>query len=139
MATIQVPVERLDDFNIKSDNLFLKIDTEGHEFSALRGAENTITKAKTSILLFEYSFGWKEAEENIELCFQYLNNLGFDFYRVLPIGLEEIRFITTDMSNVQYCNYLAIKGISFDQKKKLEMPSPYGTNKIIQLELKKPI
>lgn len=133
MKTIEVNVECLDNFNIKSNNLFLKIDTEGNEFPILRGSENTITNTQTSVILFEYSFGWKETKENIELCFQYLNNLGFDFYRVLPIGLEEIRFITTDMQNIQYCNYMAIKSISFDPKQILNVPSQYAINKVIQL------
>lgn len=132
MEPITVQVTRLDDIDISSDSLFLKIDTEGHEFPTLRGALELLRKTDKIAILFEYSFGWKEADENIENCFQFLNEEGFTFYRLLPYGIEEIRFITSDMTDIQYCNYVVTKGIEFPEDKIFNVPSPYGVNKIFK-------
>lgn len=132
MERIRVKITKLDDFQGSHANIFLKIDTEGHEFPALRGAQKTIRAAEKVVILFEYSFGWQEADEDIRDCFQYLNSEGYNFYRLLPEGLEEIRFITSDMADIQYCNYIVTKGFAFSDEKTTDIPSPYGSNRLIR-------
>lgn len=131
MESISVNVARLDDLDIEGKNLFLKIDTEGHEFPAIRGAENILSRTGMAAILFEYSFGWKEAGEDIESCFQFFNAIGYSFYRLLPSGLEEIRFLTSDMKDIQYCNYVATKNVDYANDSYVNVPSPFGTNRMI--------
>jgi FkbM family methyltransferase len=137
MYEITVPVETLDGVlsaeSVDLTNVFLKIDTEGHEAGVMRGAKSVLEQAQQAAILFEYSFAWVESGQSIEDNFQFLNNLGFDFYRVLPVGLEHLRFITRDMSNIQYCNYMAVKGHSFENCEQVSVASPLGTNQLILL------
>lgn len=137
MTKVEVVVQTLDNiFSGDNNNLksvFLKIDTEGHEFPVIRGAKNILKELEHVGILFEYSFAWQEAGESIEDCFQFLNRNGFVFYRVIPFGLEEMRFITQDMKHIQYCNYVALKGVTFSESQEFRVPSLYGENKIIRL------
>ncbi|MBL4595582.1 MAG: FkbM family methyltransferase [Robiginitomaculum sp.] len=137
MHEISVPVRKLSavlaETGCDYSNVFLKIDTEGHEAAVMRGAEQMLDKSVCVAILFEYSFAWAEANERIEDTFQFLNGLGYDFYRVLPVGLEHLRFITRDMAQVQYCNYLAIKGHAMSDATRLQVPSPYGANQLVLL------
>ncbi|MCF6293648.1 MAG: FkbM family methyltransferase [Robiginitomaculum sp.] len=135
MHEITVSVKTLDGVlsaeSVDLTNIFIKIDTEGHEAGVMRGAKSVLEEAEQAAILFEYSFAWIESKETIEDNFQFLNDLGFDFYRVLPVGLENLRFITRDMSSIQYCNYMAVKGHDFENCEKLSVASPLGINPLI--------
>lgn len=55
---IEVPIRRLDDLlpNLGVDHIdFLKIDTEGHELSVLRGAAKTIADGRVDAIQFEFN------------------------------------------------------------------------------------
>ncbi|MBL4616691.1 MAG: FkbM family methyltransferase [Robiginitomaculum sp.] len=137
MHEITVPVKTLDGVlsaeSVDLINIFIKIDTEGHEAGVMRGAKSMLEEAEQAAILFEYSFAWIESGQSIENNFQFLNGLGFNFYRVLPVGLEHLRFITRDMPNIQYCNYMAVKGHGFENCEQLSVASPLGANQLILL------
>ncbi|PHR60045.1 MAG: hypothetical protein COA47_08330 [Robiginitomaculum sp.] len=137
MQEVTVPLRNLDAMvdpkTVTVRNVFLKIDTEGHEAGVMRGGRQLLHNSQQCAILFEYSFAWIESGETIEDAFQFLDELGFDFYRVLPVGLEHLRFITRDMANVQYCNYLAIKGHDLQGQKQVDLASPLGSNRLILL------
>lgn len=137
MHKITVPLRNLDTalmgFDCELSNVFLKIDTEGHEAGVMRGGVNLLQNSERCAVLFEYSFAWLESGQSIEDTFQFLDSAGFDFYRVLPVGLEHLRFITRDMLNIQYCNYLALKGHDMSTCKQTGVASPFGQNRLILL------
>lgn len=137
MYEIKVPVKTLDTVLAQNpadlSNVFLKIDTEGHEAGVIRGAKSTLKQAKCAAVLFEYSFAWIESGQSIEDIFQFLDGLGFDFYRVLPLGLEHLRFITRDMNTIQYCNYVALKGHDLSDIAHLPIASCHGSNQLLHL------
>jgi len=138
MHEITVPVQTLDAVlsqqSVDLTNVFIKIDTEGHEAGVMRGASSVLEEAEQAAILFEYSFAWIESKETIEDNFQFLNDLGFNFYRVLPVGLEKLRFITRDMASIQYCNYMAVKGHDFENCEQLSVASTLGSNQLILLK-----
>ncbi len=137
MQKITVPLSNLDTVLAGSDhnisNVFLKIDTEGHEAGVMRGGQHILSKSDNCAVLFEYSFAWAETGEKIEDSYQFLDGMGFDIYRVLPVGLEHLRFITRDMEQIQYCNYLAVKGYDLSKSKQMDIASPFGSNRLILL------
>ena len=59
--------------------------------------------------MFEYRHGYKDSNRTLKEVFHFLDNFGFSFYRVTPLGLEKIKFFTIDMENYMYANYVAIK------------------------------
>ena len=127
MREVRVPVRRLDDLvgGIPTDaGVLLKIDVEGYEFPVLRSAPRLLSSSDPVAILFEYSFAWQETGEDLFDCFQFLDAGGFDVYRVLPLGLEQVRFFTADMERIQYCNFVALKNVPLDAA--VDLPTPYG-------------
>jgi len=48
----------------------------------------------------------------LKYAFHLLDNYGYQFYRVTPLGLEHLRFYSPEMEGSEYCNYLAVKGFN---------------------------
>jgi FkbM family methyltransferase len=129
MKTVEVAVRRLDDWTDElagARRLVIKIDAEGFEFPVIRGAQGLLAGAAAAAVMFEHSYGWLETGESLLDCFQAFDAMGFDFFRILPIGLEHVRFFTNDMERVQYCNYVAVKGFEVGRPAGAPLPTPYG-------------
>jgi FkbM family methyltransferase len=76
VQTVDVPVQRLDDFQLDNVGL-VKIDVEGHELAVLRGAADTITRNRPAVLV--------EAEERhhpnaVAAITEFLGGLGYRGY-----------------------------------------------------------
>lgn len=76
VATIEVPVKRLDDLDL-GDVGFVKIDVEGHELAVLRGAAETLQRNRPALLV--------EAEERhhpnaVAAITEFLSALGYTGY-----------------------------------------------------------
>lgn len=129
MKTVEVPVRRLDDWAGElagARRLLIKIDAEGFEFPVIRGAEALLAQAPAAAVMFEHSFAWLETGESLLACFQAFDALGYDFFRILPLGLEHVRFFTNGMESAQYCNYVALKGFDFGRRPGVPLPTVYG-------------
>jgi FkbM family methyltransferase len=129
MRTVEVPVRRLDDWAdelAQARRLLIKIDAEGYEFPVIRGAGALLAEAPAAAVMFEHSFAWLETGESLLACFQAFDAWGYDFFRILPVGLEHVRFFSNDMERAQYCNYLALKGFDFGLRLGAPLPTVYG-------------
>ena len=79
------PVKTLtiDDLNIDKTVSFMKVDIQGGDLFALKGAKNTIQKHKMPII-FEYEYVF---EDELNLCFQeyidFVNEIGYKFVKVI--------------------------------------------------------
>lgn len=77
----------LDDF-IKTHNIetvdLLKIDTEGNEFNALLGCEESIRSKKIKAIQFEFNEMNIISKVSFKDFWDYL--IGYEFYRILPGG-----------------------------------------------------
>jgi FkbM family methyltransferase len=94
----------------KRKGCFIKIDIEGAELLVLKGARKILQLPLPLFVMFEYSpTGWRESKQSLKEAFRFWDNLGFNIYRILPLGLEQVRFFSYDLENFDYCNYLAIK------------------------------
>jgi FkbM family methyltransferase len=87
--TSTVPVRMLDEV-IESEKIdfvdFMKMDIEGHELFALRGAKRSLAAGKTGALSFEFGCG----NINSRACFrdfwELLTGAGFTLYCITPCG-----------------------------------------------------
>jgi FkbM family methyltransferase len=67
----------------------LKIDTEGHEFEVLRGADSLLKSGKIEIIHFEFNEMNVFSRVFFRDIWEFLPN--YDFYRMLPNGLVPIQ------------------------------------------------
>lgn len=71
-----IPVKRLDDFNLTPD--FIKLDCEGFEYFALKGAEETLKRGRPVVIVEQkpgkaQQFGLREKQ-----AVEYLESLGWE-------------------------------------------------------------
>jgi FkbM family methyltransferase len=88
-CTSVVPVRRLDDI-IEENGLsavdFMKIDVEGAELLALRGAEESLRSKKIKAISFEFGSGNINSRTFFRDFWDFLHQYGFRISRILPGG-----------------------------------------------------
>lgn len=101
---------RIDDYcqenNVKHIHL-LKIDIEGHELSALKGAQKMIDRDNISLIQFEFG-GCNIDSRTFFQDFYYLLQDKYDIYRILQKGLQKIEHYSNYLEIFVTVNYLAI-------------------------------
>jgi len=109
-VAIAVPLDTLDAFAARNGiaNIdFLKIDTEGHEMTVLRGARALIAEGRIHCVQFEFN------EMNVEsrvFVRDFRRALpGFDMFRLLPRGLLPLRDAVLETELFAYQNIIAIR------------------------------
>jgi len=87
-STCTIQLDRIDDVIDKDEKIgLIKIDVEGHEWFALKGAEKVIKENKPTII-FEHNTG--EENNNMDVI-SLLNDYGYsDFYEIVD-GWEELK------------------------------------------------
>jgi len=91
----------LKEYSIDNQFLFIKLDIEGHEFQAIKGGENTISKYKP-IIIIELSKYIFENDENSFVFFEnFLVNFDYSIYGVNNklITIEEIKCLLKDLNS----------------------------------------
>ncbi len=109
---ITVPVTYLDKFAFDhaiQHVHFLKIDTEGAEFSILMGAQNLIQNKNIDIIQFEYGGAYFDAHTTLRQVYDYLTSYNYLIFRIVPDGLIHISEWDEQLENFLYSNYLALK------------------------------
>ncbi len=87
---------------------FVKIDIEGHELSAIRGAKNALAAGKIGAFLFEFGAGNVNAKTFFRDFWDLFTNAGFVLYRVAPTRLLEIKGYYEDLEYFRgETNYIA--------------------------------
>ena len=94
-------------FNYKID--FIKIDTEGHEYEVILGAQNIIKKCKPKFIQIEMNWHNLFSNRNIYNFSKLLKN--YDFYIVLPFnsGLNKIDVNSPNNNIYHLSNFLCIR------------------------------
>jgi FkbM family methyltransferase len=112
--------------------VFLKIDVEGNEVPVLKGAMTLLGRLERAFVLFEFSIAWGNSNHTLREACHLLDTEGYSLFRILPFGLEHLRFYTPAMDSAGYCNYFAVKGLDLSQvMRKMSMPSTtHGVNDI---------
>ena len=111
-----VQLKTMDDFcreNHISRIHILKMDIEGHEFSALQGAKNLLSSQCINFIQFEFG-GCNIDSRRFFQDFYYLLCPLYDIYRILPHGMLKIKKYSERDEVFVTTNYLAVlKNMSF--------------------------
>jgi hypothetical protein len=67
----------------------LKIDTEGWDLHCLRGAHDTLSHGRVSVIQFEYNAPWAEAGSTLRAALTYLHEQGYLVTALRPRGLVD--------------------------------------------------
>jgi FkbM family methyltransferase len=89
--TIKVEVRTLDEIitSLKVDFVdFMKMDIEGHELYALRGAQQALAAGKIGALSFEFGCGNINSRTYFRDFWDLLTSVGFSLWRITPSGKE---------------------------------------------------
>jgi FkbM family methyltransferase len=108
---VAISITTIDEFVIAhgiSKIALLKIDTEGHELSVLKGAKQTIASGMAEVIQIEFN------EMNIisRTFFKDIVDIlpGYDFYRQLPDGLKALGpYNSTNYEIFSFQNIVALK------------------------------
>ncbi|SOE23309.1 methyltransferase, FkbM family [Spirosomataceae bacterium TFI 002] len=106
---VDVKINRIDSF-CKNQNLtnidFLKLDIEGNEFNALKGAEEMLAAGKIKFIQFEFGGTSLDARVYFRDFWEALSS-NYKLYRILKDGLDEIETYHLRNEVFYYSNYLA--------------------------------
>jgi FkbM family methyltransferase len=88
-TAIQVPIVTIDSIvaDKKLDRVdFMKMDIEGHELFALKGAKQSLSSGVIKALSFEFGSGNVNSRTFFRDFWDFLTPLGFQIYRIIPGG-----------------------------------------------------
>ena len=111
ISTFQINLETLDEFctENKIDKInFLKIDTEGHEYSVLSGALNLIKTKSIDVIQFEFN-EMNVISRTFLKDFYDILYLNYEIYRLDSKKLISLKEYSTANEIFQYQNIIAIK------------------------------
>ena len=86
-----VPTTTLDAYAAEHrirDFALVKVDTEGHDLSVLRGARALLAGHRVSVVQFEYNHRWIYARTFLWDAFEFLGGLGYQIGKLTPRGIE---------------------------------------------------
>jgi len=86
---------------------FLKIDTEGHDLSVLRGARGALAAGAVRVIQFEYHKLWAHSRATLGEAWGLLNSHDYEVFRVRAGGLEVADY-EPFRDYFGYSNYLAV-------------------------------
>ncbi len=88
-STRDVPVRKLDDVLAENDIThvnFMKMDLEGHELFALRGARGYLEDRRVAALSFEFGSANVNSRTFFRDLWDFLEPLGYQLHRIVPGG-----------------------------------------------------
>jgi FkbM family methyltransferase len=110
IATEEVTATTLDAYAYHAglDLLTLvKVDTEGHDLSVLRGAQNLFAEQRILAAQFEYNHRWIAARSFLRDAFELLAPLGYRLGKLTPHGVEFYPGWDAELETFVEGNYVA--------------------------------
>jgi len=103
---------------------------EGNEVPVLNGATELLGRLKRAFVLFEFSIAWRNNNHMLREACHLLDTKECSLFRILPFGLEHLRFYTPEMDQAGCCNYFAVKGFDLSEVKVPVPSTTHGVNDI---------
>lgn len=90
---------------------FIKMDIEGYEMAAIRGAEQMLRAGKIGIVQFEYSYVFLDAGVSLMRLMQYVHELNpdYEFHKIYPDGARRVSTYEHTLDNFKTQNWAIIK------------------------------
>jgi FkbM family methyltransferase len=90
---------------------FIKLDIEGYEMAAFRGAERMLRGGRIGIVQFEYSQAFLDAGASMLQLMKYVQDIGptYQFHKILPDGTRPIATYDHALDNFKTQNWAIIK------------------------------
>ena len=88
---------------------FLKLDVEGHELEAFRGARQLIQQGQVQCIQFEYGGRNIDAHVLLKYIFDFFKPFPYQFYKVFPEALRPIERYDQRLENFQYSNWAILR------------------------------
>ncbi len=112
----EVQVITIDDY-IQENKLqriaYLKIDVEGFELNALKGAEKSVANGMFDAIQFEYGEGWSDARVFLKDFLDWAKCYPYDIFKIAPHWLTSVRRYNHRLENFRMSNYLMVKRGAF--------------------------
>jgi FkbM family methyltransferase len=110
VAAKTVPTGTLDSYAAQSGVSrfgLVKVDTEGHDLTVLRGARTLLTEHRITVIQFEYNHRWVFARAFLRDAFEFLAGLGYLIGKLTPKGVEFYPGWDADLETFVEGNYIA--------------------------------
>jgi FkbM family methyltransferase len=117
-AAETVPTVTLDSYAERSGVprfALVKIDTEGHDLTVLRGARTLLTDHRIAVVQFEYNHRWVFARAFLRDAFEFLADLGYLIGKLTPKGVEFYPGWDADLETFVEGNYVACSPATADR------------------------
>lgn len=90
---------------------FIKMDIEGYEMAAIRGAEHMLRAGKIGVIQFEYSYVFIDAGTSLMRVMQYMHevNPDYEFHKIYPDGTRVVATYDHTLDNFKTQNWAIIK------------------------------
>jgi FkbM family methyltransferase len=100
---------------------FLKIDTEGHEMTVLRGFDGLLSTGRIHIIQFEYGHTWLPPRCQLRDAYELLTAKGFIIGRLFPQGVLFSEYSMFNDEHFRLGNYVAVHRSQSEIIKSLRM------------------
>lgn len=96
--------------DLKLDRIdFLKLDIEGLELDAIKGAANLLKNGAIDYIQLEYNQTWIKAGSSIEELIEFTSSKGYSLFRIAPNELLRITSYHYTVEDFSYSNLLLVK------------------------------
>jgi FkbM family methyltransferase len=112
MTAETVPVTTLDSYAASAGIpgfALVKIDTEGHDLTVLRGAGTLLAEHRIAVVQFEYNHRWVFARAFLRDAFDFLIDLGYRVGKLTPKGVEFYPGWDPELETFVEGNYVACR------------------------------
>jgi FkbM family methyltransferase len=90
---------------------FIKMDIEGYEPAAIRGAKDMMRAGKIGVIQFEYSYVFLDAGTSLLQLMKVVNEINpdYEFHKIYPDGVRPVRTYRHTLDNFKTQNWALIK------------------------------
>lgn len=110
--TETIQLETLDSYCEKNKIVeidFLKMDIEGHELEAFKGATRMFKEKNIKMVQFEYGGCNIDAKVLLKDIFEFFKTYDYKLYKIYPNEIKHVPKYAQTLENFQYQNWLALR------------------------------